>query len=332
MSSPVVPMIRANSSAIPQAEELGAFHTCWYPVALSAEVAPEQVMGVNFLGGKVIVYRTAAGVAHVKSAYCRHLGADLSGGKVLGDRIRCPYHFWAYGEDGACADVPAGDIPPPKARLFSYPTRESIGIIWAFNGETPTYDPPHFNRPESELQLDAFRNPVTMHAALPFMFINAFDLQHFKVVHHMDITVDEQAMRRDGDVLHYDAHTAAPEFGKVVQNRTLWGVGAVTIHSLRGGRSFYLLHSLCPVSDNLTVGFLVNAVAREAKDDDAPPVEQVMSEAREFSLRLVNEDSYIFNNMRFRVDCLTKSDQLLAYGLRYIASFPPSNPGLTLIS
>ena len=36
--------------------------------------------------------------------------------------------------------------------------------------------------------------------------------------------------------------------------------------------------------------------------------------------------------MRFRVDCLTKSDELLAYGLRYIASFPPSNPGLTLIS
>jgi nitrite reductase/ring-hydroxylating ferredoxin subunit len=320
------------SSAIPRADELGAFHACWYPVALSAEVAPEQIVGVNFLGGKVVVYRTAAGVAHVKSAYCRHLGADLSGGKVLGDRLRCPYHFWAYGENGACAEVPAGDIPPPKARLFSYPTRESIGIIWAFNGETPTYDPPHFGRPEDELQVDAFHNPVTMHAALPFMFINAFDLQHFKVVHKMDIEVDPEEMRREGDVLHYDAHLATPEFGKVVQNRILWGVGTVTIHSVRGGRSFYLLHSLCPVSDNLTVGFLVNAVAREADDSDAPPPEQIMSEAREFSLRLVNEDSYIFNNMRFRVDCLTKSDELLAYGLRYIASFPPSNPGLTFIS
>jgi phenylpropionate dioxygenase-like ring-hydroxylating dioxygenase large terminal subunit len=298
------------SSAVPQADELGAFHACWYPVALSTEVAREQVVGVNFLGGKVIVYRTEAGAVHVKSAYCRHLGADLSGGKVLGDKVRCPYHFWTYGEDGACAAVAAGDPPPPKARLFSYPTRESIGIIWAFNGETPTYDPPHFGRPEDELQLDAFHNPVTMHASLPSVFINAFDLQHFRVVHKMDIEVDPQDMRREGDILHYHAHIAAQEFG----------------------RSFYLMHGLCPVSDNLTVGFLVNAVAREAKDNDALPLDQVMSEAREFSLRLVNEDSYIFNNMRFRVDSLTKSDQLLAYGLRYIASFPPSNPGLTLIS
>jgi nitrite reductase/ring-hydroxylating ferredoxin subunit len=320
------------SSAVPQADELGAFHACWYPVALSTEVAREQVVGVNFLGGKVIVYRTEAGAVHVKSAYCRHLGADLSGGKVLGDKVRCPYHFWTYGEDGACAAVAAGDPPPPKARLFSYPTRESIGIIWAFNGETPTYDPPHFGRPEDELQLDAFHNPVTMHASLPSVFINAFDLQHFRVVHKMDIEVDPQDMRREGDILHYHAHIAAQEFGKVVQNRTLWGVGTATIHSVRGGRSFYLMHGLCPVSDNLTVGFLVNAVAREAKDNDALPLDQVMSEAREFSLRLVNEDSYIFNNMRFRVDSLTKSDQLLAYGLRYIASFPPSNPGLTLIS
>jgi hypothetical protein len=171
-----------------------------------------------------------------------------------------------------------------------------------------------------------------MHASLPSVFINAFDLQHFRVVHNMDIEVDPEDMRREGDVLHYDARIAAPEFGRVVQNRTLWGVGTVTIHSVRGGRSFFLLHSLCPVSDGLTVGFLVNAVAREAKDNHALPAEQVMREAREFSLRLVNEDSYIFNNMRFRVDCLTKSDQLLAYGLRYIASFPPSNPGFTLIS
>lgn len=308
------------------AAELGTYHACWYPVALSADLAPEQVIGVDFLGGRVVAYRTAAGVAHVKSAYCRHLGADLSVGAVIGDKLRCPFHFWKYDESGACAEVPAGGPAPRLATLFSYPTEEALGIIWAFNGDTPSYQVPNFGVDENTLKVDAFRNPIPMKTASPVVFLNSFDIQHFRVVHGLDIEADAKDMRREGDILHYRAHVVTPEFGEVVQERTLWGVNSVTVQAERGGRKLLLLHSLCPVSETETRGFLVNATEVVA-GADALTSEQVLQEARTYSLRLVNEDAPIFDTIRFRADCLIYSDRLLRFGLDYISSFPPCNPG-----
>ncbi len=72
------------------------FHACWYPVALSSEIASGQAVGAAFLGGRVVIYRSELGVPHVRSAYCRHLGADLSVGKVVGESLRCAFHHWEY--------------------------------------------------------------------------------------------------------------------------------------------------------------------------------------------------------------------------------------------
>src|SRR5438105_5932851 len=105
------------------------FHQCWYPVALSAEIAAGSVAGAPFLDGRVVVYRTSDGIAHVHSAFCRHLGADLSLGRMVDDQLQCPFHFWRYDSGGACAHIPAGDAPPKQAKLFDYPTAESLGII-----------------------------------------------------------------------------------------------------------------------------------------------------------------------------------------------------------
>jgi phenylpropionate dioxygenase-like ring-hydroxylating dioxygenase large terminal subunit len=64
------------------------FDQCWYPLALSSELDQGQVLGRDFLSGRVVLYRTTDGKAHVLSAYCRHLGADLSVGTVVGDELR----------------------------------------------------------------------------------------------------------------------------------------------------------------------------------------------------------------------------------------------------
>src|SRR3546814_5765512 len=60
----------------PQGE--GGFDACWYPVAMSDEVAPGAFHRAEFLDGHVIVVRTSTGEVSVLSPYCRHYGADRS--------------------------------------------------------------------------------------------------------------------------------------------------------------------------------------------------------------------------------------------------------------
>src|SRR5271163_2717295 len=93
------------------------FHRCWYPVALGGELASGSVIGRDFLGTRVVVYRDAAGNPVVQSAWCPHLGADLSVGQIADGRLRCPYHHWSFDTDGTCANIPAGDKIPPSARI-----------------------------------------------------------------------------------------------------------------------------------------------------------------------------------------------------------------------
>src|ERR1700683_1523114 len=138
------------------------FHECWYPVALTAEIGIGEIRGCDFLDGRIVVFRTSDGTAHAVSAYCRHLGADLSLGTLIEDKLRCPFHYWKYDCAGRCVATASGDPAPRAARLHVYPTRESLGIVWVFNGMLPSHGPPHFGASENELIFEAFRNPVTM--------------------------------------------------------------------------------------------------------------------------------------------------------------------------
>ena len=316
---------RAKAAPIDQTP----YHPCWYPVSLASEIAPGQVTGIDFLGGRAVVYRTEGGTARVRSAYCRHLGADLAIGDVVGEELRCPFHQWRYGEDGRCTATAVGDPAPRAARLFPFPTKESLGLIWAFNGEEPTYEVPGFRVGEDALVVDAFRNPIPMHVALPVVFLNSFDIQHFRVVHKLDIEASPADMRREGSLLHYRAHVRVEEFGTVLQERTLWGTNTVTIENVRDGRPLFLLHALCPIGPDQTLGFLVNATPR---GNDANAIASLLEDARAYSLRLVGEDAPIFDTMRFKADCLTRSDLLLRYGMDYIASFPNATPAAAFIT
>ncbi|NVH76107.1 Rieske 2Fe-2S domain-containing protein [Paraburkholderia sp. JPY432] len=306
------------------------FHACWYPLALSSEVGSGTLIGAPFLDGRVIVYRTSDGLAHVRSAYCRHLGADLSMGRLLNDQVQCPFHFWRYDSAGSCIDVPAGDPPPPHAKLFSYPTAESLGIIWAFNGDTPLHPAPHFGQGDEALLIDTYRNPRQMQVESSIVFLNSFDLQHFRVVHGMPIDVDLERVSEHEHTLAYKARVSAPEFGDVIQDRRLWGVNTVTIASETAGRRLYQLHSLCPVGRNATQGFLVSAtpMPADATDDGAT---RLLAQSRDYALRLVNEDAPIFDTLSFRRDNLTASDRFLAFGIQYIRRYPRAHPGRELI-
>src|SRR5262245_41163179 len=113
-----------NASHIPAEGENGLFSQSWFPLCKSQDVQPGQVIGRNFLDGRVVVLRGADGRARVLSAYCPHLGADLATGSVIGENLRCAFHHWEYDGSGRCVRTGIGDPPPPGARLFEFPVLE----------------------------------------------------------------------------------------------------------------------------------------------------------------------------------------------------------------
>lgn len=104
--------------------------TSWFAVASSPDLAPGDVQPLEYLGRKLVIFRTRAGVAHVLDAYCPHLGAHLGfGGEVVEETLRCPFHGWRLSGAGKCVDIPYAKRVPTNARARTYPTIERNGFI-----------------------------------------------------------------------------------------------------------------------------------------------------------------------------------------------------------
>jgi phenylpropionate dioxygenase-like ring-hydroxylating dioxygenase large terminal subunit len=162
-----------------------AFHQSWFPVALAREVWSGAVVGVDFLGTRVVVYCSATGKPVVQSAWCAHLGVVLSIGEIVDDQIRCAYHHWRFDDAGVCAHIPTGDKIPPGARIFTYPSAEAWGLVWAFNGATPLFDLPRI--PGIEEHELAFEPHLRGIRPVPHWVptSNGVDFQHLRTLHNL---------------------------------------------------------------------------------------------------------------------------------------------------
>jgi phenylpropionate dioxygenase-like ring-hydroxylating dioxygenase large terminal subunit len=176
---------------MPAEGEGGVFTQSWFPVALASEVVAGQILGVNFLDGKIVVFRAPDGTPRAMSAYCPHLGADLSVGRIVDGRMQCAFHHWEYDAEGYSVKTGIGDPPPKSACLFLFPVQERFGIIWVFNGEEPLFDLPQLPHADSELVWTAYRFGQTLNCD-PWVFAaNTPDMQHLKVVHKIRFETEE---------------------------------------------------------------------------------------------------------------------------------------------
>jgi phenylpropionate dioxygenase-like ring-hydroxylating dioxygenase large terminal subunit len=116
----------------------------WYACELSSAVTSKPRL-VKVLGQEIAIYRTSAGRAVAMSNLCVHRGGNLSGGAVVDDCLRCPYHGWRFDASGACVSIPSnphGAPIPKKAQVDAYPTEERYGFIWVFLGDLPEAERP----------------------------------------------------------------------------------------------------------------------------------------------------------------------------------------------
>lgn len=117
----------------------------WFAIAFSTDVPKGTVLNKHYFGEDMVLYRDDEGVAHCVEPYCPHLGAHLGvGGRVVDNRLRCPFHGWCFDGAGQCVEIPGGAKVPPRAQVRKRPLRELNGMIFVHHqkdGQAPTWEP-----------------------------------------------------------------------------------------------------------------------------------------------------------------------------------------------
>ena len=159
----------------------------WYACELSSLVK-ERPRAVRLAGRELVLYRDRDGGAHAVDGRCVHRGGALADGQVEDACVRCPYHGWLYGPDGACVEIPsqARDLPiSARARIRVYPVTERYGWVWVFVGDLAASErPPLPGFAEAEdPDWRCIQGEFLWHAEVGRVIENALDIAHAAFVH-----------------------------------------------------------------------------------------------------------------------------------------------------
>ncbi|MEY4721329.1 MAG: hypothetical protein RIQ46_1054, partial [Pseudomonadota bacterium] len=170
----------------------------WFMIGPASD-ATRVPKAIRYFGRDLVLYRGESGQPYVTDAYCPHMGAHiaknqtsyivLDGQHVSGESIRCPFHGWSFGPDGACNHIPySPDFIPKAAKLRHYPCVERAGILWVWHDEEegePTHDLAdfggHWGQPGwVEWKID-YMGDLNVHSAE--IVDNMADYAHFVPIH-----------------------------------------------------------------------------------------------------------------------------------------------------
>ena len=311
--------------------EGGLFTQSWFPICLSSDVPPGDFKAYDFLDGRVLVVRDLQGQAQVLSAYCRHLGADLTGADMIDGTLRCPFHYWRYAMDGRCVATGSGDPAPPGARLFRFPTVEKLGCVFAFNGPEPLFEIPEFPKPAASLRWKFGTYERLMHVDPWVICCNTPDMQHIKSVHGIEFDGGEPHDRVEWTPTSMVYRLQGRHRGgQPVDFRV--GIYGSNIYFQEGemdGRWFGFIAPMGLSRPRNSTLFLVVAV----EDDPADPLgtQSFLDKMYALEAFVASEDLPIVEHAHFRPGNLTRSDRTLARFLRYVREYPRAHPAANYI-
>lgn len=328
--------VRREQNPVPAEGHEGLYSQSWFPLCRSDELAIGQVRGESFLGGKVVVFRGTDGVARVMSGYCPHVGADLSLGRVVENRLQCAFHQWEYDARGVCVKTALGDPPPPTACLFRFPTREHYGVVWAFNGNRPPWELPAFDHASADMRFRCYRF-ADLFQCDPWVFAaNTPDMQHLKVVHKTQFAMADphDAVRWDDWGFRYGV--VAAHQGGIPIEWTL-GIRGTSVFWQEGPYGDFWLGGMVgfglPRAGQHEV-FAILALDFDQCGREAP--EQVLEErfqiAEQLMHRTIGEDRDILNTIHYRPGTLTRGDRTLAKYLQFLRNYPRAHPSEPFIN
>jgi phenylpropionate dioxygenase-like ring-hydroxylating dioxygenase large terminal subunit len=161
------------------------------------------------------------GMPRVYDAHCPHLGTHLGhGGRMVGDRLECPFHGWQFDRDGRCVAAPLARAIPGRTRLRAWRVREVNGVVLAWydpEDGAPDWEMPEL--PERSLPDWTALRPAkhwTIRTHAQEILENGIDCAHFPHVHRQQTSgVESRGIAIDGPSLTH----------RIVQHHNIFGIG-----------------------------------------------------------------------------------------------------------
>jgi 5,5'-dehydrodivanillate O-demethylase oxygenase subunit len=158
----------------------------WMPIAIAAELTPEQPTKlVRLLGEILVLFRDKTGRVGLLADRCSHRGASLLYGRVEERGISCAYHGWLYDTCGKILETPPerNDAIINSVTQPSYPVRKFVGMYWAYLGPEPAPELPPY---DTLVRRDGQRK-IVIHPVLDCNWFqameNSVDPAHLQILH-----------------------------------------------------------------------------------------------------------------------------------------------------
>jgi len=173
----------------------------WYNLLPSSKLKKKSSKSVPFFDYKIALFRDENGKASALYAYCPHMGADLGIGKVLKNTLVCPYHKWAFNQEGKCTRVSGKIASIDNYHTISFPILEKYGFIWIFNGEKADFPFPEIPWTKNDHYILSFPNNK-MHCHPHIVGTNNPDFNHLETLHHFHLDNKPEQIRSKHQLIY----------------------------------------------------------------------------------------------------------------------------------
>ena len=321
---------------LPKEGDDGCFSQTWYPICLTSELGDGHVLGQDFLGGRVIVFRDNNGQASVLSAFCAHLGVDMSVGDVVDGAIRCPYHHFQYDSAGTCIKTGVGAPPPKGATLFKFPTIERYGVILAFNGIEPLFDLPQLSVPDDQVVTQCWVDEMDFKVDPWVVMAQTPDFDHIAFLHdgRFQDAGRPEFTYTDHSALYESEGVSMGERGDFMDLKSnLYGTNILNLEMTIQGTWTGSIAALTIRKPGHVKLYGINGLRKgDGSPESDEKIKQTFAYIKEQNRIVLYEDAEVFNNIRFVQGTLLPSDKELAQYFDYLRAFPRANPAADFIN
>lgn len=305
----------------------------WHWALASDDLAPGEVRALTLLGRDLVLYRGTGGRAVAMDAYCPHMGAHLAEGHVDGDGLRCFFHDWKFGPDGACTEVPC--LPePPRARVRTWPTAEQYGLIWVWTGDEPLHDLPYVPELKDEPCDARLATRFIKNCHPNVVLINAIDEHHFNSVHSLPVDLHMATETIDTHVQTFSNTTEVPTSNVFTRALKRFYAGPLTYSMCYhfgssgtvtlgpDGLHFHIMFALRLIDGGRTEGQTVLITRRRdgllgrAWNDVALRLTKLVGDY------FAKGDTQVFQTMRFDFRTPTRADHAIIDFIRHVEGQP----------